>query len=174
MLEIIGLGVKDNGRSGYGLDTSDVDHEIHIERRPISSLFEPDAIARFMHQGECYLITANEGDVRDCDGFHEAARVADLTLDPVSFPTAAELQSPAQMGDLQVTRTMGDDDHDGKYEKLFALGGRSFSIWDASMKQVYDSGDFGYSGNVEATEGGKLILCSLSLLHFSSLHSPPP
>ena len=36
----------------------------------------------------------------------------------------------------------GDTDGDGDYDRVYVLGGRSFSIWDASTgKQVYDSGD---------------------------------
>jgi hypothetical protein len=39
-----------------------------------------------------FLITANEGDSRDYDGYGEEERVSKLTLDPAAFPDAAELQ----------------------------------------------------------------------------------
>ncbi|MCX7224113.1 MAG: alkaline phosphatase, partial [Burkholderiales bacterium] len=36
----------------------------------------------------------------------------------------------------------GDTDGDGDYDRLYVLGGRSFSIWDAETGlQVFDSGD---------------------------------
>jgi hypothetical protein len=36
---------------------------------------------------------------------------------------------------------MGDADGDGKYEKIYSYGDRSFSILDASGKMIFDSGD---------------------------------
>ncbi|MFT7194459.1 MAG: hypothetical protein ACI8U1_002103 [Rheinheimera aquimaris] len=36
---------------------------------------------------------------------------------------------------------MVDPDNDGVVEALYAYGGRSFSIWDQNINQVYDSGD---------------------------------
>ena len=38
-----------------------------------------------------YVVSANEGDARDYDGFSEEARVADLPLDSEVFPDAATL-----------------------------------------------------------------------------------
>jgi hypothetical protein len=72
--------------------------------------------------------------------------VKDLKLDPVAFPdpdpstSKNELQNDEQLGRLKVTRTLGDANGDGVYESLYAFGGRSFSIWDAEGRQVFDSG----------------------------------
>ena len=43
------------------------------------------------------------------------------------------------MGRLNVTATLGAVN--GVYEKLYAFGSRSFSIWNAKGQQVFDSGD---------------------------------
>jgi hypothetical protein len=39
------------------------------------------------------------------------------------------LQSEAKMGRLNIISTLGDANKDGKYEELYAFGGRSFTIW---------------------------------------------
>ncbi len=141
IVDVVGLGFKDHSQPGNGLDASDADHAAHVANFPVYGMYQPDAIAAFEHAGQPFLITANEGDVREYGGFVETARVAQLHLDPATFPDAAKLQQPDQIGNLQVTRTLGDDNHDGQFERLFAFGGRSFAIWDASVKLVYDSGD---------------------------------
>lgn len=45
-------------------------------------MYQPDAIASFNYYGETFIVTANEGDARDYDGFSEEVRVEDLTLNP--------------------------------------------------------------------------------------------
>jgi hypothetical protein len=91
--------------------------------------WRPDAIASFRIDKTTYLVTANEGDARDRDGFAEEARVGSPTLDPAVFPNAADLQKNGNLGRLNVTMTLGDANGDGLYEPLYTLGGRSFSIW---------------------------------------------
>jgi hypothetical protein len=141
IVDVVGLGFKDHSQPGHGLDASDVDHVAQPACHPVFGIYQPDAIAVFEHAGKPFLITANEGDVREYEKYVETVRVAELRLNPARFPLAAELQKPAHIGNLQVTRTLGDEDHDGQYEGLYALGGRSFSIWDASVHLIYDSGD---------------------------------
>jgi hypothetical protein len=34
-----------------------------------------------------------------------------------------------KMGRLNIISTLGDANKDGKYEELYAFGGRSFTIW---------------------------------------------
>ncbi|NJL85095.1 MAG: alkaline phosphatase [Leptolyngbyaceae cyanobacterium SM1_1_3] len=138
--QIVGLGFKDHSQPGNELDTSDRDDAIDIASRPIFGLYQPDAIATFEAAGQTYIISANEGDARDYDGFSEEERVKDLTLDPTAFPDAAALQADEVLGRLTVTTTLGDADGDGLYEELYAFGSRSFSIWDAEGNLVFDSG----------------------------------
>ncbi len=134
--EIQPLGTKDHSQPGNGLDASDRDNAINIVNWPVSGLYMPDAIASFSANGQTYYITANEGDARN-----EDVRVKDLTLDPTVFSDAAILQEDAILGRLTVSSLDGDPDGDGDYDQLYSYGSRSFSIWDASGNQVYDSGD---------------------------------
>lgn len=122
-------------------------------------VYMPDGIASYTVNGKTYFLTANEGDDRDdfltnfgADNTRaETARFADLVahLDPVAFPTATvdALKSSQELGRLTLmakdaTGKFGDLDGDGKYDRLYVLGGRSFSIWDAETgAQVFDSGE---------------------------------
>ncbi len=124
-----------------GLDASDRDSAINIRNWPVFGMYEPDTIATFTSRGKSYFVTANEGDARDWPGLTEEVRVgaATVALDPVAFPDAAMLKQNANLGRLNVTRTLGDSDGDGDFDALFTLGGRSFSIWSADGTQVFDS-----------------------------------
>ncbi len=135
------LGYKNHNLSGNGLDASDRDSGININNWPVLGMYQPDAIASFSVNGQTYLITANEGDARDYDGLSEEERIKDLVLDPTAFPNAENLQDDGALGRLNVTSTLGDIDGDGDYDKLYAFGARSFSIWTAQGNLVYDSGD---------------------------------
>ena len=126
------------------LDASDRDSAVNIENWPVYGLFLPDSIASYQVKGTTYLVTANEGDARDYDGFAEEARVSSLALDPLAFPDAALLKSNAALGRLTVTKTLGDTDGDGDFDELNVFGTRSFTIWKVGKKgrlsRVYDSG----------------------------------
>lgn len=139
--DIWGLGVKDHARAGNALDASNRDDGINITNWPVSGLFLPDSIAAYQAGRHTFIVTANEGDARDYDGFSEEVRVGDLDLDPDAFPDAATLQLDENLGRLKITTTAGDTDGDGDYDRLFSYGGRSFSIFDTSGRLVFDSGD---------------------------------
>jgi len=137
--DILPLGFK--SYSENPLDASNRDDAINITTYPnLFGMYMPDAISLYEVDGEAYIVTANEGDARDYDGFSEEARVKDLMLDPIAFPNAAELQADEVLGRLNVTTTLGDANGDGLYEELYSYGARSFSIWDAEGSLVYDSG----------------------------------
>lgn len=131
-----GLGFKDHNVAGAGLDASDRDNAVNIRPWPVLGLYMPDTIAAFADRGETFIITANEGDDRG-----ENARASSLALDPTAFPDAALLQQNANLGRLNVSTIDGDDDGDGDFDRLFAYGARSFSIYTAAGEQVFDSGD---------------------------------
>lgn len=135
------LGYKDHSVDGQGIDPSNEDG-LNIRPVPVFGMYQPDTISAFEQDGVTYLLTANEGDSRDYDGFSEESDVKDLELDTAAFPDADALQDDSQLGDLKVTTTLGDADGDGAYEALYVFGARSFSIRRADDAMlVYDSGD---------------------------------
>jgi len=139
--EIVPLGFKDHSQTGNELDASNRDDAINITNWPVFGMYQPDAIASFSPDGiNTYLITANEGDARDYDGFSEETRIEDLPLDPNVF-TDATLQNEENLGRLKTTTALADTNANGEYQTLFSYGGRSFSIWQADGTQVYDSGN---------------------------------
>lgn len=138
---LVSFGFKDHNAPGAGLDASDRDNAIRVMNWPVLGMYQPDSIAAYSAGGRTYLVTANEGDARDYQGFAEESRVSALTLDPRAFPNGAMLKRAENLGRLTVTKTLGDDDGDGDYDRLFALGGRSFSIWSTDGTRVWDSGD---------------------------------
>ncbi|MBK9169963.1 MAG: choice-of-anchor I family protein [Bryobacterales bacterium] len=139
---IFGLGFKNHMAPGAGLDASDRDNAVRIRNWEVLGMYQPDGMAIMEHEGKLYILTANEGDARDYDTFSEEVRVSSLTLDQAGFQTPiAELRNNANLGRLTVTNRLGDADGDGRFEKLYVFGARSFSIWDEDGNQVYDSGD---------------------------------
>jgi hypothetical protein len=140
VLEIKPLGTKDHSLPDNALDVSNKDDGIHIASWPIKGMYMPDAIASYRFGGRTYLVTANEGDSRDYDGFSEEARVKGLTLDPAAFPDATSLQADENLGRLNTTTASGDTDGDGDVDEIHSYGARSFSIWTARGERVYDSG----------------------------------
>ena len=138
---IVPLGFKDHSIEGNGLDPSDRDDGINITTHPVLGMYQPDAIATYSAGGETYIVTANEGDARDYDGFSEESRISRLALDATAFPNAAALQDNAVLGRLTVTTTLGNTDGDDEFEQLYAFGTRSFSIWNDQGQLIYDSGD---------------------------------
>ncbi|RYF67379.1 MAG: hypothetical protein EOO39_21370, partial [Cytophagaceae bacterium] len=148
--QIIPLGLKNHSLTGNGLDASDRDlgpsfsaGTINIQNWPIFGMYQPDAISSFTVNGNTYFITANEGDSRAYTGFSEEIRVGagGYALDPTVFPNAATLKLNQNLGRLQLTNATGDANNDGLFEAIHAFGARSFSIWNSSFAQVFDSGD---------------------------------
>ncbi len=117
-------------------------------------VYMPDGIATVTLSGKTYFLTANEGDDRDdfmTGASAETARFADLvaSLDATAFPaaTVTAINTAQELGRLTLMAKdangkFGDTDGDGDYDRLYMLGSRSFSIWDAETGlQVFDSGE---------------------------------
>ena len=146
---IIPMGYKNHGLAANAIAASDkVSATSPFVLKPYANLFGiymPDGIASFSVNGTSYFITANEGDDRDDflpTGQKETIRVgsSSMVLSSSAFPTATDLKKDAELGRLTVFSTMGRNSS-GQYDKLYTLGGRSFSIYNASTgAQVYDSG----------------------------------
>ncbi|AGW13595.1 choice-of-anchor I family protein [Megalodesulfovibrio gigas] len=135
------LGMKDWKKAG-GLDASDKDKKINIKPWPVHGLYMPDSVAAFAAKGKVYLVTANEGDSRDYDGYSDEARLGKVYLNDRIFPDAKWLTRDKQLGRLKVVKDMLDTDGDGLADRIVAYGARSFSIWNAATgAQVFDSAD---------------------------------
>ncbi|UYV13252.1 MAG: choice-of-anchor I family protein [Phycisphaera sp.] len=139
--DIWGLGTKNHAMAANAMDASNRDDAINIATWPVHGYYLPDTIATYTAGRRTFIVTANEGDARDYDGFSEEARVGDLDLDPDVFPDATTLQLDENLGRLKITTTAGDTDGDGDFDRLFSYGGRGFSIFDTTGRQVFDSAD---------------------------------
>ena len=139
IINVSGLGFKNVSRISH--DVSNKDGGINMKRWPVLMMYQPDAIVAYDTKGNTYLVTANEGDAKDYDGFSEETRVGKLKLDKTMFPNANELQKKENLGRLKTTKTLGDTDGDGDHDIIYAYGGRSFSIWKDDGTLVFDSGN---------------------------------
>ncbi|UOQ86752.1 choice-of-anchor I family protein [Gracilibacillus salinarum] len=150
------LGYKDFSAGDNKLDASDKEDKINMRNWPVLSMYQPDGMDLIEMNGKSYILTANEGDAQDWDGFSEEARVEDLVEDD-AYQLNADLYQgytqkeldqmveeglfdKEQLGRLG-TSTSHPVNEDGKYEAIYGYGARSFSVWDAeTLELVYDSG----------------------------------
>jgi len=147
-IEVKALGYKDWGK--YQLDFSNKDEVPEFKSiQGLYGMYQPDTLASYTWNGATFIVSANEGDAREYDGFSEEVRVKDIIdTDELNQVLSTELQRQYDesggknyLGRLKVTTALGDDDQNGEFEKLFAYGARSFSIWDKNVNLVFDSGD---------------------------------
>ncbi len=144
---IVAMGFKNHGLAANALAPSDkvaATAPFVLKSYPnLFGVYMPDGIASFTVNGVSYFITANEGDDRDdflASAETQRAGHASIVLSPTAFPNAAVLKGETELGRLNIIRTMGLNSQ-GQYERLYTLGGRSFSIYNAQTgAQVYDSG----------------------------------
>jgi hypothetical protein len=138
-----GLGFKDHSVPGNGFDASDKDGIINIQTYNVLGVYQPDAITMYEANGNDYIITANEGDGRDYNGYSSETRVEDLDLDATVYTTGDSLQKKEALGRLKTftNDVMGDLNADNQVEQIFSYGARSFSIWDENGELLWDSGD---------------------------------
>lgn len=140
--DIKSLGTKDHKLSGNSMDCNRDLEDAFFGNFPVKGFYMPDAIASYEVGGKTYIISANEGDSRDYDGYSEEVRLRakDIKLDKQKYPNADMIFD--LVGDVKITLANGDTDGDGDYDEIYTYGGRSFSIWDGSDASiVYDSGN---------------------------------
>jgi hypothetical protein len=147
-IEVKALGYKDWGK--YQLDFTNKDEVPEFKSiQGLYGMYQPDTLASYTWNGSTFIVSANEGDARDYDGYSEEVRVNDI-IDPdeLNQTLSTELQSQYDqsggknyLGRLKVTTALGDKDQNGEFENLFSYGARSFSIWDKNVNLVFDSGD---------------------------------
>lgn len=159
--KIFGLGFKDHSIPGNELDASQKDG-VNIKSWPVMGMYMPDSIASFTYNGKTYLVTANEGDAREdwlnqvtdgtsctASGYYFKSKCRDeLALrdlkdsDLTLGTTLTGLDTDTTLGRLKfsyfTTKVMNGGT---SINKLYAYGGRSFSIYDPETgEQVFDSG----------------------------------
>ncbi len=137
------LGAQDH--SEVAIDPSDRDGAYNPRTfEGLFGLYQPDGIESYRAGKTSYLVTANEGDVREWGDYNEASRVKDLAADgkgPICEDSPlASLTGDGDLGRLNVTTETGFDEAAGCYDELYAFGSRSFSIWSTDGTQVFDSG----------------------------------
>ena len=142
------LGYTD--RNEVPMDFSDKDGKIDIRTAPVKGILQPDSIAAYEVDGTTYLVTANEGDARDWEAYSEEERIKKLggkkaapICEGYAGMTAGEIeefQADENAGRLKITTAFGLNEEKNCYEDLYTYGGRSFSIFTADGKRVFDSG----------------------------------
>jgi len=151
---IVPLGFKDHGLPGNGFDASDRDGGIRIRPWPgVYGVFQPDTIRLVVRDGRRLIVTANEGDSRvrpSADGMIPGVKEGGIFTDeaslnawPLEGSSFADVATPQDLGRLRLVRDLVERhlDEEGRPTRLFAFGGRSFSIFDFDTGElVYDSG----------------------------------
>ena len=149
--DIVPLGYKDHGLAANALDVADSDGKnpvIQIATAPnVLGMYQPDAMASYTVGGKTYLVTANEGDAREYDGFAEEVRIrahCDKGLDPTVFANADQLILDSNLGRLRVTAAPNGNltgkNAAGQCTELYTFGARSFTVWDAASVMPVFSG----------------------------------
>ncbi|KAK7505707.1 hypothetical protein BaRGS_00002978 [Batillaria attramentaria] len=137
-------GARNASSTVTGVSSASV-RGINITSWPLYGMYQPDYLQYVAWKGAGYIITANEGDSKDYDNlFNEEARAADVKdgdiAATVSSSVKTAMQDDRKLGRLLIS-TIDGKDADGKFEKFYTYGARSFSIWKTStMARVYDSG----------------------------------
>lgn len=142
--DVWALGTKDMSLPGNGFDISDNNGEVLIANWPIQTYFIPDGAATYSVNGTNYIVTANEGDEKEYGSFVERTTIGanSYALDATLFPQAAMLKQSYNAGRFRVTNLDGLNNAGTAYNDIYALGSRSFSIFNADTKEiVFDSGD---------------------------------
>ncbi|HQT05286.1 MAG: hypothetical protein B7X52_04775 [Thiotrichales bacterium 34-46-19] len=161
--KIFGLGFKDHSIPGNEMDASQKDG-VNIKNWPVMGMYMPDSMASMTYNGKAYILTANEGDARE-DWLNGVTDSASCTAAGYYFKSKCRDELALRdIGDSDMTIGTGltglnTDNTLGRLKfsyfttkvmnggtainKLYAYGGRSFSIWDAETgAQVFDSGSF--------------------------------
>ncbi len=201
--KIVALGFKDYGSknkiapSDRYAGTSPAEYNNPKTSAPLKNypnlygVYLPDGIASYTVNGKTYLLTANEGDDRGDflkGASADTARFKDIlaNLDPKAFPADVlnAIKSDQELGRLTLLTkhaggNYGDTDGDGDFDRVYVLGGRSFSIWDASTgTQVFDSGEeverAAYKNATEDTTNALALLKADQLLGRLDNKGPEP
>ncbi|MFM6850908.1 MAG: choice-of-anchor I family protein [Terrabacter sp.] len=135
------LGTVD--RSVVPLDASDRDGVNIRTYAHLRTFRQPDAIASYQVRGRTYLVTADEGDTRDWDGYSEEVRVGDLGKNGLA-PACDAVKAGdgfSRLSRLKITTADGLDAAGTCYDTLYGFGGRSLSVFTTDGTLVATTGD---------------------------------
>ena len=135
------LGTVD--RSQVAFDASDRDGLNLRTYANVRTFRQPDAIASYQVRGTTYLVTADEGDTRDWDGYSEEIRVGDLGKNGLK-PACESVRTGAGfagLARLKITKADGLNAAGTCYETLHGFGGRGISVFTTDGRLVSSSGD---------------------------------
>ncbi len=150
IVSVKGLGMKDHSVAGNELDAIE-NGEYKLEKQPLLGYYMPDAIELLEVNGKTYILTPNEGDSRDYDGYSEEVSIEDIAdkiklnadnYEGYSQEELDKLVSEGLLENLEGTDVTAENGLvNGVYESLHSYGARSFTIFDAeNMELVFDSG----------------------------------
>ena len=138
--DVWSLGTVD--RSQVPLDASDRDGLNIRTYANLRTFRQPDAIAAYQVRGTTYLVTADEGDTRDWDGYSEEVRVSDLGRSGRK-PVCEAVKAGAGfsgLARLKVTTADGLNAAGTCYETLHGFGGRDISVFTTDGRLVSTTG----------------------------------
>ncbi len=160
--KIIGLGFKNHSIPGNEMDASQQDG-VNLKTWPVYGMYMPDTLHTFAYNGKTYIVTANEGDSREdwLNGITDSVAclagayyfkskcrdelaLRDLADSDLVLGTALSgLTTDNTLGRLKFSYRVTKQRNGGTtINSVYAYGGRSFAIWDASSgEQVFDSGN---------------------------------
>lgn len=141
--KVVSLGFKDHGLEKNKLDANKDDKEGKLSAHTgLYGMYMPDTLASYTVGGKSYVLSANEGDGRDYkDRSVNAKYTNESQVKKLKKPLDSAISGLATpLKSLKVHSELGLNKTGTAYDKLYAFGTRSFSIWDDTGKRVYDSG----------------------------------
>jgi len=120
------LGFRDCARPGQGMDAID-DGIAAPAPVPVLAMHQPDAIVAFEHEGELWLMTANEGEARR-GSFEEP-----ITLQQARLVAGDTIAAPLPEGGLLVSCVRAPASAGGGF---CAFGSRGVSIWRVDTSHI--------------------------------------
>lgn len=116
-----------------GLDASRSDGYIRVVPRPIFLMPMPSKVASYSVESDEYLVTVNSGKNHG-EGITAGSAKLDSKMGLLSLN-----QSNDKLGEIVVSPTDGDMNHDGKLDGFYAYGSRSISVYDQYGNRMWDS-----------------------------------
>ncbi|XP_067664451.1 mesenchyme-specific cell surface glycoprotein-like [Haliotis asinina] len=141
---IYSLGTKSWNQSQ--LDPSDQDGGTHLAKYPIHGMYQPRAMKMLQKDGKMYLLTADEGRIKEYSvgrhGFYwsEATAASVGTSGSQNNTLTDMLTRPDKLGRLLISKC---NLNSSGITDIHTFGGRGFSIWDTTdltHGPVYNSG----------------------------------